>query len=186
MLLSRDGRTHPFAAARAPPDHAAPRAPPAHAAVRYSVQGARGWTRGRDREDSNTVASRGSLGGGIDNGEMAVRPFSIEVSQEVLADLGDRLARTRWPGGSSLATLDGDGTGLAINWLRGLLEYWRDGFDWRAQERALNELPQVCVDVAGQIVHAVYVPGRGPDPLPLLLCHGWPSSFVEFTKVIPQ
>jgi microsomal epoxide hydrolase len=119
---------------------------------------------------------------------MAVQRFTIDVPQAVLDDLADRLARLRWPDEAVLSALGAEAgsLGLPAPWLRDLMRDWRDRFDWRAQERALNELPQVRVDLDGDLVHAVHVPGRGPDPVPLLLCHGWPSSFVEFTKVIPR
>jgi len=119
---------------------------------------------------------------------MAVQRFTIEVSQLVLDDLGERLDRLRWPDEVVLSALDAEAqpAGLPARWLRDLMQEWRDRFDWRAQERALNDLPQVRIEVDGQLLHAVHVAGRGPNPLPLLLCHGWPSSFVEFTKVIPQ
>jgi pimeloyl-ACP methyl ester carboxylesterase len=130
----------------------------------------------------------------LDNGNrgntrrMAVHQFRIDVPQAVLDDLRARLRRTRWPAEDVVAALaaEREPVGLSPSWLRKLMEEWRDRFDWRARERALNELPQVLVDLGGQLVHAVHVPGRGPDPLPLLLSHGWPSSVVEFTKVIPR
>ncbi len=68
--------------------------------------------------------------------------------------------------------------------MRDLCAYWRDGFDWRAQERLLNALPQVLVPIGGVHVHCVHVRGRGPEPLPLIATHGWPSSFYEFHKVV--
>lgn len=118
-----------------------------------------------------------------------MRPFSIDIPPPVLDDLRERLARLRWPPDEVVAALTAEASAadeLSPRWLRGLMEYWRDGFDWPAQQQRLNRFAQVKVDLAGQRVHAVYIRGRGPDPLPLLLCHGWPSSFVEFTKVIPR
>ena len=108
-----------------------------------------------------------------------VEPFSIEVDETVLADLRERLARTRLPGpapGEPWA----QGTDLA--YLSDLLAYWRDGFDWRAQERALNRHPQFLADVDGVRVHFVHVRGGG---IPLILSHGWPSAFVEFLPLVP-
>jgi microsomal epoxide hydrolase len=108
-------------------------------------------------------------------------PFTIDVPDEVLVDLRARLEATRWP-----ATLPGVGwdDGTDVDWLRELCEYWRDGYDWRACERSLNELPNVTVDVDGVGVHAVHAPGVGPDPLPLVITHGWPSTFYEMHKVM--
>jgi pimeloyl-ACP methyl ester carboxylesterase len=115
-------------------------------------------------------------------GQLQPAPFTIEVPDDTLADLKERLARTRWPEEVSGAGWD-YGTNLA--YLRALCAYWRDGFDWRAQERALNELPQFRATVDGLGIHFVHLRGRGPDPLPLLVTHGWPSSFVEFRQLIP-
>jgi pimeloyl-ACP methyl ester carboxylesterase len=119
---------------------------------------------------------------------MVVRPFSVEVPSQELEDLQRRLALVRWPPWQVVSVLT-EGVeiqpGLQPVWLRGLVGYWRDGFDWWLQEATLNEFKQVKVDVSGRRLHAVWVNGTGPAPLPLLLCHGWPSSFVEFTKIIP-
>src|SRR6185436_16987056 len=72
-----------------------------------------------------------------------------------------------------------------LEYLRALAEYWRDGFDWRAEEAAINALPQVEVSVGGLRLHAVHQRGHGPRPLPLLVTHGWPGSFLEMTKILP-
>ncbi|HEX8133278.1 MAG TPA: epoxide hydrolase [Actinomycetes bacterium] len=115
-------------------------------------------------------------------GQLQPTPFTIEVPDDTLADLKERLARTRWPDEVSGAGWD-YGTNLA--YLRELCAYWRDGFDWRAQERALNQLPQFRATVDGLGIHFVHVRGRGAHPFPLLVTHGWPSSFVEFRKLVP-
>jgi microsomal epoxide hydrolase len=70
--------------------------------------------------------------------------------------------------------------------MRGLLDYWRDGFDWRAQEARLNAFPQWRVPLCGIDMHFLHVPGAGPSPLPLLLSHGWPGSVFEFLELIPR
>ncbi|MEJ3652847.1 epoxide hydrolase family protein [Actinomycetes bacterium KLBMP 9759] len=110
-----------------------------------------------------------------------VRPFRIDVPQADLDDLRDRLSRTRWP-----HELPGVGweRGTPIGYLRELAEYWRDGFDWRAQEARLNELPQFVTEIEGQPIHFLHVRSPEPDALPLLVSHGWPSSVVEFEKII--
>jgi Epoxide hydrolase N terminus len=115
-------------------------------------------------------------------GRLELAPFRIDVPEDTLADLRDRLARTRWPGEVDDAGWD-QGTNLA--YLRALCGWWRDGFDWRAQERALNRLPQFRATVDGLGIHLVHVRGRGPSPFPLVITHGWPSSFVEFRKLVP-
>jgi pimeloyl-ACP methyl ester carboxylesterase len=110
-----------------------------------------------------------------------VRPFRIDVPQSQLDDLRDRLSRVRWPD-----ELDGAGwsRGVPLEYLRGLVEYWHDSFDWRAQEAALNALPQFTTTIDGQHVHFIHVRSPEPDALPLILTHGWPGSIVEFLDVI--
>ena len=112
-----------------------------------------------------------------------IRPFTIDVPQADLDDLRDRLARTRWT-----ADLPGAGwsRGVPASYLKGLAEYWRDGYDWRAYERALNEFPQFTTEIDGQDIHFLHVRSPEPDALPLILIHGWPGSIVEFLDVIPR
>src|SRR4051812_2120992 len=113
---------------------------------------------------------------------MELSPFTIRVSDEVLADLRERLGRVRWPDevpGSDWAY----GTDLA--YLKQLVAYWRDGYDWRANEAWLNAFHQYTVPLAGIDLHFIHEPGVGPDPFPLLISHGWPGSIVEFHKLIP-
>ncbi len=71
-----------------------------------------------------------------------------------------------------------------MEYLKALADYWANGFDWRAQEAALNEIPQFLTDIDGQRVHFFHVRSPEPDALPLILTHGWPSSPVEFVKLI--
>ncbi|NED98941.1 epoxide hydrolase family protein [Phytoactinopolyspora halotolerans] len=111
----------------------------------------------------------------------AIRPFRIEIPQADVDDLNDRLARTRWP---SEVTGVGWERGVPAGYLKQLAEYWRTEFDWRAQEAALNELPQFVTTVDGQDIHFLHVRSPEPDALPLILTHGWPSSVVEFTEMI--
>ncbi|MFM7735499.1 MAG: epoxide hydrolase family protein, partial [Alphaproteobacteria bacterium] len=112
---------------------------------------------------------------------MEISPFRIEVPDADLADLRERLARTRFP-----AEMPGSGWGYGtdVAYLRELVGYWRDRFDWRAQEAAFNRLPQFKAKVGGLGIHLVHVRGKGPKPLPLVITHGWPGSVFEFTKII--
>lgn len=110
-----------------------------------------------------------------------VRPFHIEVPEADVDDLRDRLARTRWPQGPTVTDWS---RGVPLDYLRGLAGYWADGFDWRAREAQLNELPQFVTEVDGQPIHFLHVRSPEPDALPLILTHGWPSSPVEFLRVI--
>ena len=109
-------------------------------------------------------------------------PFQLHVADAALDDLRDRLARTRWadqPPGDAWAT------GTDLHWLQQLVAYWRDGFDWRAQEARLNAFPQFRHPVDGIDLHWMQVEGKGPAPMPLLLSHGWPGSVFEFLHLIP-
>jgi pimeloyl-ACP methyl ester carboxylesterase len=110
-------------------------------------------------------------------------PFTIEISDDVLADLRDRLHRVRWPDQVPGA---GWAYGTDLAYMKELVAYWRDRYDWRAHEARLNRLRQFTVPVHGIDLHFVHEPGVGPRPLPLLLSHGWPGSFVEFEQLIPR
>ncbi|MGH7709012.1 MAG: epoxide hydrolase family protein [Vulcanimicrobiaceae bacterium] len=111
----------------------------------------------------------------------AVEPFKIAISDAQLADLAERLARTRWPDSVGEPWV----YGTDLGYLRELVAYWRERFDWRAQEARLNAIPQVRVDAGGLNIHCLHVDGRGPAPLPLIVTHGWPGSIVEMLKILP-
>jgi pimeloyl-ACP methyl ester carboxylesterase len=113
---------------------------------------------------------------------MSVERFTIQIPDAVLRDLHHRLDTTRWPDG-----LDGTGweQGTSLSYLRSLAEYWRHNYDWRREETALNRLPQYRIALDGFNIHFVHVRGKGPAPLPLIITHGWPGSFVEMVKLIP-
>src|ERR1700688_253892 len=113
---------------------------------------------------------------------MAPEKFTINVPQAVLDDLRHRLASTRWP--DEIAN-DGWERGTNLAYLRELAAYWQQGYDWRAEEAALNRLPQYRIELEGARIHLVHVRGQGPKPLPLIISHGWPGSSVEMTKLIP-
>ena len=112
---------------------------------------------------------------------MSLRPYRIDVPETVLDDLRERLARTRWP-----TALPGTGwrQGADIEYLRGLCDYWRSGYDWRRHEARINAFPQFIAPVDGVDLHFIRVRGKGPNPMPLLLLHGWPGSIVEFLALI--
>jgi pimeloyl-ACP methyl ester carboxylesterase len=119
-----------------------------------------------------------------------IEEFQISIPQADLDDLADRLARTRWPSSLPGAAWDrgapgaGWERGVPVGYLRELAEYWRDGFDWRAQEARLNSYPQYTTRIDGQKIHFLHVKSPEPDATPLLLLHGWPGSVVESTRVI--
>lgn len=117
---------------------------------------------------------------------MSVRlltPFELHVPDATLEDLRARLAHARFPDEPPLPAWS---TGTSVAYMRELVDYWRDRFDWRAQEARLNALRQFTVPVAGIDLHFVYEEGSGPYPMPLLLAHGWPGSVVEFLELIPM
>ncbi len=115
----------------------------------------------------------------------AVRPspFTLRVADELLADLKARLERARWP---DEPPLEAWSTGTSVAYLKGLVDYWRTGFDWRAQEARLNGFRQFKVPLAGIGLHFIHEEGKGPAPMPLLLSHGWPGSVIEFLQLIPM
>jgi microsomal epoxide hydrolase len=114
--------------------------------------------------------------------DMEMQPFTVKVSDDALDDLRERLARTRW----TTSLDDGDWThGVSRSYLEALTTYWRTAYDWRTEEAALNRLAQFKVDVDGIGIHFIHEPGAGPRPMPLILTHGYPDSFVRFLKVIP-
>lgn len=110
-----------------------------------------------------------------------MQPFEIAIPEEDLVDLERRLAATRWP--DSLTDAEWD-YGTDVAYAKSLVRYWQTGFDWRAQERRLNAFPQFRTEIDGLQIHFAHVEGKGPDPIPLVLSHGWPSSFYEMHKVI--
>lgn len=115
---------------------------------------------------------------------MSITPFTIDVPEAVLTDLKERLARTRFPDAlEGLAPWE-DGTDLG--YLKEIIRYWREEYDWRAAERALNRFRQYRAEVQGLGTHFIHQPGVGPDPLPLVVTHGWPGSVVEFMRIIPM
>jgi pimeloyl-ACP methyl ester carboxylesterase len=114
---------------------------------------------------------------------MPPESFTLTVPDPAIADLHERLARTRFP---DQAPGEKWAYGTDVDYLRGLVEYWRTGFDWRAQEARLNAFPQFKAALHDIDVHFLHVPGNGPNPCPLLLMHGWPGSVYEFLDLIPR
>ena len=109
---------------------------------------------------------------------VTTEPFTIDISDATLTDLRERLERTRFPAASATTPWQ---AGVDPDYLRGLVAYWADGFDWRAQETALNDVPQFLADLGGRTLHYVHVPAAADATtrVPIVLCHGWPSAFTE-------
>ncbi|MFC7592413.1 epoxide hydrolase family protein [Nonomuraea antimicrobica] len=111
----------------------------------------------------------------------AVRPYRIEIPEEDLAELRERLARTRW----APEPVGGDrGYGVPLARVRELAEHWRERYDWRGWEARLNAHPQFTTVVDGATVHFLHVRSPERDALPLVLSHGWPGSVAEYLDVI--
>jgi pimeloyl-ACP methyl ester carboxylesterase len=113
---------------------------------------------------------------------MNLRDFTINILDDQIEDLQQRLRAARLP--SSLGRDQWD-DGASLAFMQRLTEYWLNRFDWRAQEARLNSLPQYVATIDGLLLHFVHQPGKGPAPMPLVLTHGWPGSFIEMERVIP-
>lgn len=109
-----------------------------------------------------------------------MRPFRIEIPQDALDDLNSRLEHTRWPDEHGV----GWERGVPLGYLRELVRYWREDYDWRAAESKLNSYPQFITEIDGAQVHFMHVRSPERHAVPLLLTHGWPGSFVEFLNMI--
>ena len=110
-------------------------------------------------------------------------PFKLTVPTADIVDLRERLTRTRFP---DQAPGPAWAYGTDVAWMRELIDYWRDTFDWRIQEVRLNAFSQYKVRLHDIDLHFVHVEGQGHDPCPLLLSHGWPGSVFEFLELIPR
>ena len=108
--------------------------------------------------------------------------FEIAISDEALDDLRRRLRHTRWPD-----EMPGIGWeyGSNLDYIKELVAYWANDFDWREQERKLNGFHHFKSEVDGLNIHFIRENGAGPNPMPLVITHGWPSSIFEMTKIIP-
>jgi pimeloyl-ACP methyl ester carboxylesterase len=111
----------------------------------------------------------------------AIERFVIEIADSDLDDLVRQLKSTRWAPDPE----NEDQTyGLRTEYLKSLVDYWIDGFDWRAAERRINEFTHHRVQVDSVPVRFIREPGKGPAPIPLILSHGWPWTFWDYSKVI--
>lgn len=113
---------------------------------------------------------------------MGVESYEVKIAQETLDDLRRRLAAARWTDEVSGADW---GYGTNLSYLKKLVKYWRDEFDWRAQEKSINDFAHFRAEVDGLGLHFIHERGKGANPLPLVLLHGFPSSFLQMLKIIP-
>ncbi len=115
--------------------------------------------------------------------KVKVEPFKIDVPQQVLDDLRERLKRTRWPD-----EIPGTGwsRGVDLAYMKELVAYWLDEYDWRKEEARLNRYEHFKADVDGAAIHFLKENGKGADPMPLFMMHGYPWSFNLLLKIIPM
>jgi pimeloyl-ACP methyl ester carboxylesterase len=111
-----------------------------------------------------------------------IDPFKLNIDSSAIDDLRQRLAHIVWPD-----EVDAEPWvyGPPLAYMKRFVQYWLEQYDWRKQETVLNSFPHFQARVDGHQVHFIHKPGTGPDPIPLLLTHGWPGSFVEMLKIIP-
>jgi epoxide hydrolase len=129
-----------------------------------------------------------------DHTDAEIRPFRIEVPQDDLDDLQYRLTRTRWAnelppeergsGSQAGPVPPGWEYGVPVSYVKKLVEYWSDGYDWRKWEAKLNQYPQFHTEIDGQNIHFLHVRSSEPDATPLILTHGWPNTVVEYLALI--
>lgn len=115
------------------------------------------------------------------NEKLRIVPFTVDVPDAVLVDLHDRLSRTRFPEQIPGAGWD---YGTELGYVRDLVTYWNESYDWRKQEARLNSFEQFVTEIDGQRVHFLHVRSPESDALPLVMTHGWPGSVVEFLDII--
>ncbi len=110
-----------------------------------------------------------------------MRPYQIDIPQDALTDLAQRLDHIRWPSGLPEV---GWSRGVPLQYLQELTKYWRHSYDWRAAEAELNALPQFTTTIDGATIYFIHVKSAEPSAVPMLITHGWPGSVVEFLDVI--
>lgn len=114
---------------------------------------------------------------------MAVQPYTLNVPQSVLDDLQIRLANTRWP--DEIEAIGWD-QGTNLSYMKSLAAYWQNEYDWRKQEAAINRFAQFKTTIDRQELRFIHERGKGPNPTPIILFHGWPDSISRYLKLIPM
>lgn len=113
---------------------------------------------------------------------MNLQTFKVQIPQETLDDLQERLARTRWADEISGAGWD---YGSNLSYMKELIDYWLSHFDWRAQEEEINRFGHFRASIDNFGIHFIHERGKGSKPMPIIITHGWPSSFYQMLKIIP-
>jgi pimeloyl-ACP methyl ester carboxylesterase len=114
-------------------------------------------------------------------GDTTIRPFTIDIPEADLEDLRARIAATRWP---EKETVEDPSQGVQLATMQALARYWADEYDWRKCEARLNAYPQFITEIDGLDIHFVHVRSKHENALPLVVCHGWPGSFIEQMKIV--
>ena len=116
-----------------------------------------------------------------EGGAEAIRPFSVHVPDEALADLKRRIAATRWPEREMVAD---QSQGVQLATIQKLASYWATNYDWRKVEAKLNDYPQFVANIDGVDIHFIHVRSKEKNALPMIVTHGWPGSIIEQLKII--
>lgn len=111
-----------------------------------------------------------------------IHPFQVAISDADLADVQDRLRRTRWP--QEIGNNAEWQAGTSLAYMRELTDYWQNAYDWRSQETAMNAFPQFRTTIDDVPIHFIHIKGKGPKPMPLVINHGWPWTFWDMRKII--
>src|SRR5215210_7697887 len=114
-------------------------------------------------------------------GDTTIRPFTIEIPEAELEDLRARIAATRWP---EKEGVEDASQGVPLATMQAIARYWETEYDWRRCEARLNAVPQFITEIDGVDIHFVHVRSKHEDALPVVVCHGWPGSFIEQMKIV--
>src|SRR5215212_375842 len=111
----------------------------------------------------------------------AIRPFRVDVPEEDLVDLRQRIEATRWP---SKELVEDRSQGVQLATMQALARYWTEEYDWRKAEAKLNALPQFTTEIDGVEIHFIHVRSQHEDAMPLIMTHGWPGSVIELLETV--
>lgn len=117
----------------------------------------------------------------LNKNQKAMEQFKIQISEDEISDLKQRLSKARWP---PETINEGWKKGVPVDYLKKLVDHWLNKFDWKKQETLLNSFPQAIVEIDGQNIHFLHIKSSDPNATPLMLIHGWPGSFADFVHVI--
>ncbi|HEX8679230.1 MAG TPA: epoxide hydrolase [Chthoniobacterales bacterium] len=118
---------------------------------------------------------------GANKNPEAIRPYSINIPQEALTDLRQRIKATRWP---ERETVNDASQGVQLATIQKLARYWATDYDWRKTEAKLNALPHFVTNIDGLDIHFLHVRSKHKGALPIIITHGWPGSFIELLKIV--